>query len=216
MNYNTKLEGYYNNHRPEMQDLLPQEAKKILDVGCGKGAMSTELKSKFDLEIWGIEFMKEEANIAKENLDKIIVGTVEECIEELPKNYFDVIYFNDVLEHLANPYDVLAKVKDKLNKEGIVISSIPNVRYHKVLRNYIFKRDWKYEKEGVMDFTHLRFFTSSSIIRMYKNAGYDVIEHKGINKTKSIMPYLYNIFLFFTGNDLFYLQFATKAKKIIE
>ena len=64
-----------------------------------------------------------------------------------------------------------------------------------------------------MDFTHLRFFTSKSIQRMYKEAGYEIIHHKGINRTKSIRPYLYNLLMLFTAFDMFYVQFATIAKK---
>lgn len=196
-----------------MQKLFPSDAKKMLDVGCGNGAMSRELKEKFELEVWGIEFMADEAAIAEEKLDYLIKGSIESSIDELPENYFDVIYFNDVLEHLVNPNEVLERIKDKLAPNGKIISSIPNVRYHKVFQQYLFKKDWKYERAGVMDFTHLRFFTSKSIRAMYIKAGYNIISHQGINRTRSIMPYLYNILLLFTGKDLFYLQYATIAEK---
>lgn len=196
-----------------MQALLPANAKTVLDVGCGKGAMSSALKKKFDLEVWGVEFMEDEAKMARNKLDRVINDTIEKSIEKLPEEYFDVIYFNDVLEHLSNPNKILTMIKSKLSPNGQIISSIPNVRYHKVFQQYIFKKDWKYEGAGVMDFTHLRFFTSKSIINMYEEAGYDIISHKGINKTKSLMPYLYNILLLFTARDMFYVQYATIAKK---
>lgn len=213
MEYKDKSQSYYNNCRPEMQLLLPVDAKKVLDVGCGKGAMASGLKEKSDLEVWGVEFMEEEAKIASTKIDYVINDTIENSIEKLPDDYFDVIYFNDVLEHLVNPNKVLEIIKIKLSKNGIIISSIPNVRYHKVFQQYIFKKDWKYERAGVMDFTHLRFFTSKSIRKMFEDAGYRVVHQKGITKTKSIMPYFYNLLLLFTASDMFYAQFATIVKK---
>lgn len=213
MDYNQKSKVYYENYRPEMQEFFPENAKTLLDVGCGEGAMASQIKEKYGIEAWGIEFMKEEGKKAEKKLNKIIIDTVENAIDELPDDYFDVIYFNDVLEHLPNPNLVLTKIKQKLTKDGIIISSIPNVRYHSVFKQYFFKKDWKYEKAGVMDFTHLRFFTSKSIRRMYENAGYEIMKHQGINKTKSLMPYFYNLPLFFTANDMFYVQFATVARK---
>lgn len=213
MEYTNKSQKYYDNCRLEMQDLLPKNAKKVLDVGCGKGAMAFGLKEKYDVEVWGVEFMEEEAKIAKTRLDHVVESTIENSIHKLPDDYFDVIYFNDVLEHLVNPNKVLEIIKTKLCQEGVVISSIPNVRYHKVFQQYIFKKDWQYERAGVMDFTHLRFFTSKSIKNMYEKAGFKIIEHKGITKTKSIMPYFYNVLLLFTASDMFYAQFATIVKK---
>lgn len=213
MEYTDKSKKYYTNSRPEMQELLPENVKKVLDVGCGNGAMSAGLKEKQNLEVWGVEFMENEAQKARNKLDRVISNTIEKSIEELPDEYFDVIYFNDVLEHLSNPNKVLEAIKSKLSANGQIISSIPNVRYHKVFQQYIFKKDWKYEGAGVMDFTHLRFFTSKSIREMYEEAGYDIVYHKGINKTRSVMPYFYNILLLFTALDMFYVQYATIARK---
>src|SRR5690606_3892628 len=212
MDYNQKSTVYYENYRPEMQQLFPETAKTMLDVGCGEGAMASQLKEKFGIETWGIEFMKEEGRKAGEKLHKVIIDTVENAIEQLPDDYFDVIYFNDVLEHLPYPDLVLKRIKQKLTKKGVVISSIPNVRYHSVFSQYIFKKDWKYEKAGVMDFTHLRFFTSKSIRRMFEESGYKVIRHQGINRTSSLKPYFYNLLLLFTAKDMFYVQFATVAR----
>lgn len=213
MEYENKSGKYYNKSRPEMQALLPKNASKILDVGCGEARMAEELKKKFSIEVWGIEFMESEASIAAQKLDYVINDTIENSMKKLPDNYFDTIFFNDVLEHLANPNEVLENIRSKLTKDGKIISSIPNVRYHKVFQQYLFKKNWKYERAGVMDFTHLRFFTSKSIKKLFEDAGYEIQYHKGINKTKSLMPYIYNIFLFSTAIDMFYVQFATIARK---
>lgn len=213
MDYNNKPDTYYTNVRQEMIDFLPKTAKTVLDVGCGEGAFASYIKNEFKVEAWGIEMTPEPAAIAETRLDNVLIGECESRIKDLPDNHFDAIYFNDVLEHLVDPYKVLEAIKPKLTNNGVIISSIPNVRYFRVLKMLVMNKDWEYQKDGVMDKTHLRFFTSKSIQKMYKDLGYKIQSHQGINKTKSIKPYLYNIPLFFTANDMFYIQYATVVKK---
>jgi 2-polyprenyl-3-methyl-5-hydroxy-6-metoxy-1,4-benzoquinol methylase len=212
MDYKDKTKGYYDNLRKEMLKYLPKEAKKVLDVGCGNGCFAEVIKKQNTAEVWGIELMEQEANLAKQVIDKVFAGPCENFIDNLPDDYFDAIYFNDVLEHLVNPYLVLSKIKNKLSTNGVIISSIPNVRYHNSFIKVLINKDWKYEPYGVMDFTHLRFFTEKSIIRMYSDAGYKVEISEGINKSRSLKPYLYNILFLFTQLDIRYPQFATVAK----
>ncbi len=212
MDYENKPEGYYDNIRHEMIKYLPNNPKKIIDIGCGNGAFAEVLKEQTGAEVWGIEYMDEEAQVAKNKLYKVFSGRCEDYIDDLPNDYFDTIYFNDVLEHLVDPYEVLDKIKHKLSQDGVVISSIPNVRYHNTFMKVLVKKDWQYEDFGVMDRTHLRFFTGKSIRRMYEELGYAVIEHEGINKSKSLKPYLYNIPVLFTQLDIRYPQYATVAK----
>lgn len=213
MDYNNKPQGYYNNNRPEMLKYLPENISTVLDIGCSDGSFGRLIKEETKAEVWGIEFMQEEADKAKKVLDKIFTGPCEEFIDDLPEDHFDVIYFNDILEHLEDPYTVLQRVKSKLKKDGVVISSIPNIRYYKAILSLLFKKDWRYEAHGVMDKTHLRFFTGKSIKRMYENQGYKVHTHEGINKTSSIRPILFNIPFLFTQMDIRNLQYATVAGK---
>jgi 2-polyprenyl-3-methyl-5-hydroxy-6-metoxy-1,4-benzoquinol methylase len=212
MDYQNKDDGYYKNLRPEMLSLLPTNAKKILDVGCADASFAETVKKKNNAEVWGIEFMPEIAKKGVSKIDKILIGTIEETISQIPKNYFDVIYFNDVLEHLLDPYNLLEKIKQHLTKDGVVISSIPNVRHHKTFMKLVFKKEWTYESHGILDKTHFRFFTKKSIQSMYEDAGFEIISHNGVNASKSIKPWFYNILFLFTALDMRYLQYATKAK----
>lgn len=213
MDYTNKPQGYYDNIRSEMLKYLPLSAKKILDIGCGNGAFAEVIKNKNNAEVWGMELMSDEAEKAKSRLYKVFVGPCEDHINSLPDDYFDVVYCNDVLEHLVDPYAVLKTIYKKLRKNGQVISSIPNVRYHNTFIKTLIGKDWKYEDHGVMDFTHMRFFTQKSIRRMYEDAGFEVNLNEGINKSKSIKPYLYNLPFLFTQMDILYPQFATVAVK---
>jgi hypothetical protein len=104
-------------------------------------------------------------------------------------------------------------MKQKLTAKGMIISSLPNIRYHSALKMLILNKDWKYEDSGVMDHTHVRFFTKKSIERMYNSLGFKILQHKGINKTRSLKPFLYNLLLFCSASDIFYVQYATVVKK---
>ena len=212
MDYENKPKGYYDNVRTEMLAFLPKEAKIVLDVGCGNGAFAEIIKEKNNAEVWGIELMEAHGKEAQEKLDKVFIGKCEDFIENLPNGYFDVIYFNDVLEHLVDPYMVLTVLKQKLSKNGVVISSLPNIRFYKSFMRVLIHKEWKYEDYGIMDRTHLRFFTKKSIKRMYEDLGFQVISHVGINKSRSIKPYLFYLLTFFTQLDMRYVQFATVAK----
>ena len=212
MDYENKTSGYYDNVREEMLSFLPDNFKTVLDVGCADGAFAKSIKNISGAEVWGVEYMPDEAEKASSKIDKVLSGAIEDCIDKLPNNYFDVIYFNDVLEHLVDPYTVLDKMKDKLSENGITISSIPNMRYHRALKELVINKDWKYTERGTLDKTHLRFFTKKSIFRMFEEAGYNVTTHKGLNASKSLKPWLYNIPFLFTALDIRYLQFVTIAK----
>ncbi len=122
------------------------------------------------------------------------------------------IFCNDVLEHLLDPYTVLNRLKAKLSAGGVVISSIPNVRYFRNFGDLVLNRNWEYTDSGVMDRAHFRFFTCKSIRRMFENEGYEILVHKGINRTKSIRPFIFNIFVLGFFWDIVYLQFATVAR----
>jgi len=210
-----KNQDYYGGVRSEMLKYFPENGNTMLDVGCGEGVFGKSAKDKFGVEVWGIDINQRSVALAEEKLDRAFCNDVSLMMDDLPENYFDAIYFNDVLEHMVDPYSLLGALKSKLNTEGVVVASIPNVRYHRVLTQILLKRDFKYEKAGVMDETHLRFFTQKSIQRMFVDAGYEIIRVDPINKSKSIRPLFYKLFsLGLIGNDISYPQFAVAAKKV--
>ncbi|MFO7744175.1 MAG: methyltransferase domain-containing protein, partial [Psychroflexus sp.] len=109
MDYQNKKGKYYINQRTEMLEFFPPNAKTVLDVGCGEGSFAKQIKDLYHTETWGIEYMESHAKEAQKVLDKVFIGECEKFLEDLPDNYFDAIYFNDVLEHLFDPYMVLEK-----------------------------------------------------------------------------------------------------------
>ncbi|MFZ4648191.1 MAG: class I SAM-dependent methyltransferase [Patescibacteria group bacterium] len=207
-----KTKKYYSYARPEMLKFVPTKAKNILDVGCGEGLFVASLNKKSDFESWGVEINKEVAEIAKNNINKVLVGDVFELLDSIPNNYFDCIVFNDVLEHMENPYRVLEKIKTKLSPSGVVVCSIPNVRHVRVLRDLLFKKQWKYEESGILDKTHLRFFTKKSMVDMFEDLDYQVEKIEGINGTKWWQFFPINILTFGFFSDTRYIQFACVVK----
>ncbi len=208
-----KPEDYYTLSRPEMMKYIPREAKVILEVGCGQGNFAYALKhQRTESEVWGIELAEDEAAEAAKRLDHVLSGSVESQIPKLPDHHFEVVIFNDVLEHLLDPYEVLRLLKTKLKPGGVVVSSIPNIRYFRNLFDFVWRKNWDYTDNGIMDKTHFRFFTIKSIRKMYEGQGYKVLQHEGINATRSIRPLLLNMLFLGRFSDIKYLQFATVAQ----
>jgi 2-polyprenyl-3-methyl-5-hydroxy-6-metoxy-1,4-benzoquinol methylase len=213
-NLATKPEGYYSHERPEVLEFIPPNARRILDVGCGTGGFGEQVKRKFGATVWGIELMPSIADRARERLDRVIAGDILDQLEQLPDGYFDCITFNDVLEHLIDPYRVLLAVKSKLSPGGVVVASIPNVRFFRNLFNLVVRGDWRYEDAGTLDKTHVRFFTKKSIAPMFESLGYRIIQLKGINATPSRKVALFNLATLGAFSDTRYLQFCCVAQPI--
>lgn len=207
-----KPENYYAQSRPEMIEFIPKDAKIILDIGCGEGLFGEQLKKKLKAEVWGIEINEKAGAIAQTKIDKVYIGDISQLIDKLPDKFFDCIVFNDILEHLIDPFNILLRIKNKLTSNGVVVSSIPNVRYFFILIDLLVKKQWRYEDAGILDKTHLRFFTFKSIVEMFNSLGYEIKIIKGINPIKSWKFTLLNFFLFGFLSDTKYLQFACVAK----
>ena len=156
--------NYYANIRWEIFDLIPKKnEQKILEIGCGNGATLGKLK-KEGYASWtmGIEQNPDCENEASENdVDRFIRGDIEKINNPFSET-FDVIMFLDVLEHLFDPWKVFNNTSRLLNNRGIIIVSIPNIRNLSLLSKLIFKGRWDYEDSGILDRTHIRFFTDLS------------------------------------------------------
>lgn len=210
-----KTIGYYTGARDEMLYFIPDNARSFLDIGCGDGNFGECLKaiSRHNI-VWGSELSPDIARIASQKLDHVIVGDISNKVVEIPNNFFDCITFNDSLEHIVDPFSLLEKIKKKLSPKGVIVCSIPNIRYFKALQSLIFDKDWKYVEAGTFDRTHLRFFTHKSIIRMFKEQGYKIEIIQGIHKTKNKKIKRLNKLTLGWLEDTLYLQFALRAKPI--
>lgn len=205
--------GYFTGKRPEMLQFIPKEAKKVLEIGCSDGSFGTTVKNEKQAEVWGIELDEKAGAVAKTRLDKVFIGNLEDNFTSLPEKYFDCIIFNDVLEHLMDPWAVLKTMKRFLTENGQLIASIPNFCFWANLVQIVMKGDWQYESSGILDYTHIRFFTKKSINRMFLEAGFDNISIHGINPDNNIKFKLLNLLMLGTIKDFQYPQFACSARK---
>ena len=162
---------YQDDPRSEVAAVVPPG--RVLDVGCSRGAFGQQLKRLCPSRaVFGIE-PTAAAEHAKARLDGVVKGWFP---EDLPKEWgkFDVLCFNDVLEHVVDPWGMLRASAPVLAPGGVVVASIPNVRYINVLLDLVVHGDWKYEQVGVLDRTHLRFFTKRSLERLFTESGFVV------------------------------------------
>ncbi len=207
-----KPEGYYDNIREDMLKYIPRDVKKTLEFGCGSGGFSELIKDKFGAEVWAVEIDERSAKAASEKLDKVFNCDAQEAIGKLPDDYFDCIMFFDVLEHLVDPYSLLTAAKKKLTKKGVVVASIPNIRYYRSFVDLAISGNWDYRNHGVLDKTHLRFFTHKSIVKMFNNLDFEILELEGIHPTSSRTFRILNILLLNAIRDIRYKHFAVVAK----
>ena len=161
---------WYYPERPEIAALVPETARVVLDVGCGDGALGRMLKrARPGIVVLGIEPLPEVAAIAREHLDAIRVGGAE---EGWPSDWPmpDCIVFADSLEHMLDPWSVLARSVERLAPGGSVVLSLPNVTHYSLLVGGLRGR-WDYADCGLLDRTHLRFFTRLTLLELLRGAG---------------------------------------------
>ncbi len=152
---------------------LDLSRKRILDVGCGTGLLGRELKKKGNY-VFGIDSSEQELAIAKTRLDgtKQLDITSDEL--NLPGS-FDVLIFADILEHLPNPFFVLKRFLPLLSPGGMVIVSVPNVACYSMRLGLLFGQ-FNYTDFGLLDKTHLRFFTKKTSRQLIQNAGLNIMK----------------------------------------
>ncbi len=206
------LNNYYTNERRDMLAFLPAKPTRTIEFGCSAGVFSAIVKEKFHTETWGVDFNREAAEEAGKRLDKVIVGDAMEVLNDLPEKYFDCLICNDILEHLPYPDLFLKKVRKILAKDAHITCSVPNVRSWGHFIHYFVGKDWKYEDFGILDNTHLRFFTKKSLIRMLENSEIEIEIIRGITRTNTILFNLANILSLGFISDMRYLEYGVRGR----
>lgn len=171
-------EQYFKNIRHELLAMIPESLKNgnLLEIGAGSANTLVYAKENgFAQKVYGIELCQ--INNSNQNnpiLNGFIIGDVESLEFPYNKKYFDVIICGDVLEHLVDPYRMIAKLKEYLTDDGMIIISLPNIREYKTLSKIILSGDFRYTEAGILDKTHLRFFCKKNMIELLEDQGFTV------------------------------------------
>lgn len=208
------MPNYYGFHRQDILQLLPPEYSKILEIGCAAGKFRANLDKPH--EYWGVEPDPEVAREAETVLDRVFAGSYEAVQDQLPDGYFDLVICNDVIEHMPDHDAFLREIKAKIAPGGHMVISVPNVRFIWNLWEVLIEKDWRYRDAGVLDRTHLRFFTLKSLRRSLDAAAYRVKILKHINTFKpgpKIRRLIYYILPWLLGRDIRYLQVGALIQK---
>lgn len=211
--------GYSSQRRLEMTEFMPLKRERILEVGCGEGVFASALSGV--KEAWGIE-PSPSADIARQRLYRVFRSTFAEAEAELPPRYFDVIVCNDVIEHMPDHDDFLSRVGKYLAPGGSLVGSVPNVRFYNNLFQMLLEKDWHYTQTGILDRTHLRFFTEKSLVACLRQHDFTVEKLCGLtdnidigrSRRAACYYWLARMLIVITcgySSDIKFLQFAFQA-----
>ena len=169
-----QADGYYQNTREELLQLILPSEKNILDVGCAAGKFGEILKEALPTRtVYGVEMDEKAASEARTRLDGVIVGDFRAMQLPYAEGSFDCVVFADVLEHFVDPAAALAQARKLLRDSGVVVCSIPNIRHYSAILR-LLRKGWEYEDSGLFDRTHMRFFSLLSIQQMFAVGGWQI------------------------------------------
>ena len=160
-------------------ELIRTPPKTVLDVGCFCGATGAWLKAKYPgCRVVGVEPVEQAAREARAKLDVVLHAKLEDAnlaSAGIAGGTVDAIVLADVLEHMFDPWQALNFLRPLLKPGGVVLASIPNIRNIALLET-LCRGDFPYAESGLLDITHIRFFTGASIRRMMEETGYRIEE----------------------------------------
>lgn len=211
--------GYFTHIRHDLLGYIEENGDRkisVLEIGCASGATLLEIGNRYpNAELYGIEMNQDVVNIASHYLN-IVQGDIQEKINPFGRGY-DYIILGDVLEHLRDPEDILNEIKQWLNPQGHIIISVPNIMHISVIEP-LLHGSFTYQEEGILDRTHLRFFTKSELIKMMGRCGFE-IERMGGNtvdlshKEELYIERLAKMDTYIPIDELKIYQYRLKVKK---
>lgn len=163
-----------------------EDNSSVMEIGCSTGYFSQHLKEDKNCEVLGVDISSGSVEVAKSGgVNAFVINVENDDIIKFLGDYttknkkFDYIIINDVLEHLREPQNLLMKLKPFLNENGSFIVSVPNVAYWKIRLGLLFG-NFDYTNTGILDNTHLKFFTQKTLKQLIKNCGFKIIEWENV------------------------------------
>jgi 2-polyprenyl-3-methyl-5-hydroxy-6-metoxy-1,4-benzoquinol methylase len=215
LDYGAKTSGYFGHERSEISPMLKGNNLRVLEIGCGDGATIAWLKrSGHCAYAVGIELHPASAESARRACDYVISGDAESTLTDaLSRGPFDLILCLDVLEHMLDPWLFLNRLTQALPAGTRVIASVPNVQHYKVSIPLLFAGRFEYEQAGVLDQTHLRFFTRRSARKLLSTAPLEVTQMFASRPPRWSPSWWAHVLSLGLLGDLFAVQFTLAARK---
>jgi 2-polyprenyl-3-methyl-5-hydroxy-6-metoxy-1,4-benzoquinol methylase len=172
------------NHAASKITAWINNGQEVLEIGCASGIQTRHFKERLGCRVTGIEIDPLAAEDARPYCESLIIGSIEELDlpEALGDKLFDAITFADVLEHLIDPAGTLIKVRPFLKEGGSLIASIPNIAHAAICWELAHGR-FDYQKFGLLDNTHIRFFTKKNMVKLFEDTGYRILSMDRVIKT---------------------------------
>jgi 2-polyprenyl-3-methyl-5-hydroxy-6-metoxy-1,4-benzoquinol methylase len=182
-----QVSGYYGSVRSDLVEWLPTPVGAVLDIGCGEAATADALRARGATKIVGVEIVEAAAQVARERLDEVRVGSVEDELDGLD-GPFDTVLAWDVLEHLADPYSVVRRLRDLTAPGGHLQVSVPNARHVSLMIDLMIRGTFGYTDWGHRDRTHLRWFTRRDLVSLLGDNGWEPlgISHPRLGKSAKL------------------------------
>jgi len=174
MNETYRFDNFINSTHSRIVNLIKPNSR-ILDVGCASGYLANKLVNEKHCEVVGIELNDKLANKAKKYCTRVYISDVEYVELDEPEKYFDYIIFADILEHTKDPKSVILNLIKYLADYGVVLISLPNIANFRVRLNLMMGR-FEYQNSGILDATHLKFYTQSTAKKLIKSCGLDITD----------------------------------------
>lgn len=189
---------------------LIQKRAKVLEIGCATGFIGEFLIRNKGCQVTGVEIGRGEVKEARRRLNKVIEGDIEDPkVLRLINDKFDVVFASAIIEHLENPWRALSSWKGFFKKDGFLIITTSNIA-HWSMRLQLLMGKFNYQEYGILDNTHLRFFTIATFKKLVTGSGY-TIEYFSIDPVGGGLPRVSKLMSrFFPG--LFAYQMLIKAK----
>ena len=219
---------YHQNPRVEVVSFVNEPPGVVLDIGCGGGATGRLIKEKFPgTRVIGVELNPHAADYARRFLDDVVCSSIDDV--DIGRHVGDAtigtVLLLDVLEHLYDPWRALTRIRSWLAPATRVLASVPNIRNLANL-DELAAGNWEYGAWGVLDITHLRFFTRSTLRRLFEETGYEVVHMEPLTQPAWVDPRVVarrpgrlvtqNVSIAFRGRDdledLYAFQYVVDAR----
>lgn len=168
----------HDNHNPDLLQLIPSNANNVIEIGCSSGALAREFKKQNNSVDWvGVEIDDSYAELAKRYCDRTLVVDIDDCDPSFFQQFSDrdCWVFGDTLEHFKDPWSVLKNIRSVIPRDGSVTACIPNAQHWSLVVRMALG-DFRYEDSGLLDRTHLRWFSRQTMIELFETSGFRIIE----------------------------------------